>query len=904
MAELLGVAVLGLGLSALYALSSLGLVLTYRGSGVVNFAQGAIGLCAAFVWFELHVNGSWPFGLAVLVAVVAAAAAGALIHLGLMRPLRTASSIARTVVTLGLLITLQALVILRYGPVVNTVPSTLPTDPWILGAVTVPADRLILIAVALVLTVALWVVYRFSGFGRSTSAVAEDQTLAAAVGVSPDVVAAANWALSSALSALAAILVAPIITLHASSMTTLVIGALAIALIAGFRSFPVAFVASIVLGIGQTLLTRFVDQPGAAAAAPFLVMIVVMTVRGRAIPLRDHPFAKQPRVGSGRIRPAPIVAAALVTTVLVLVLSEAWVLAIGTTLAVSTFLLSFVVLVGYVGQISLAQWPLAGFGAWVAGRLMAAHGVPFLPAALIGVAATVALAIVIALPAVRVRGINLAIVTFGLGAVLEFLLFTNSDYTGGIGGTAVDMELFGWSFDGGLHPYRYVSVTFVVLVALALVVTNVRRGLVGRRMLAVRTNERAAAALGIGVTSVKLYGFALAAGIAAVGAVLVTFSVGIVDYHQFSSFQSTVYLGLAYLGGIGFVAGPLLGAPLGPGTVGAQFGKDVLVGLGEYLPLIGGIALVLTVVANQDGMAHDLARVSRRVAARLGLGDRAIRQPARAALVSRPGQERERVRPSTLAVSGLSVRYGGTTVLDGVSLDVRPGEVVGLIGPNGAGKTTLIDSITGFTRPTAGSVTLDGAELAGRSPSARARAGISRAFQSLELFEDLTALENIIAATDPASRSCYVTDLVRPAPVRLGPGVTDAVREFRLEDDLDRPASDLPYGRRRLLAIARAVASGPSVLLLDEPAAGLSGEESRELARVVRRLADEWGMAVLLIEHDVEFVMDTCDRLVVLDFGRVISSGEPGEVRRDPAVVEAYLGGESAALAMRTEATS
>ncbi|GAA1853192.1 branched-chain amino acid ABC transporter permease/ATP-binding protein [Pseudonocardia ailaonensis] len=904
MTELLGVAVLGLGLSSLYALASLGLVLTYRGSGVVNFAQGAIGLCAAFVWFELHVNGSWPYLPALVVAVVAAAILGAVIHFAFMRPLRTASAIARTVVTLGLLITLQAAVILRYGSVVNTVPSALPTTPLSVGGVTVPVDRLVLIAVAAALTVALWLVYRFTGFGRSTSAVAEDQTLAGAVGVSPDVVAAANWALSSALAALAAILVAPIITLHASSMTTLVIGALAIALIAGFRSFPVAFAASVVLGVGQTLVTRLVDQPGAAAAAPFVVMIIVMTVRGKAIPLRDHPFAKQPRVGSGRLRPGPVVAGAIVTTVLVLTLSEAWVLAIGTTLAVATFLLSFVVLVGYVGQISLAQWPLAGFGAWVAGRLMSAHGVPFLPALVIGVVATVVLAVVIALPAVRVRGINLAIVTFGLGAVLEFLLFTNSEYTGGIDGTAVDMELFGWSFDGGLHPYRYVVVTFVVLLLLSVVVTNVRRGLVGRRMLAVRTNERAAAALGIGVTSVKLYGFALSAGIAAVGAVLVSFSVGIVDYAQFSSFGSTVYLGLAYLGGIGFLAGPLLGSPLAPSTIGTQFGKDVLVGLGAYLPLIGGIALVLTVVANQDGVANDLARISRRVVDRIGLHRRSNGRARPVALPESPVADRGRVRPALLEVEGLSVSYGSTVVLDGVSLDVRPGEVLGLIGPNGAGKTTLIDSITGFTRPTAGTVTLDGADLLGRSPSARARAGISRAFQSLELFEDLTALENIIAATDPASRACYVTDLLRPAPVRLEPGVVDAIREFRLEDDLDRPASDLPYGRRRLLAIARAVASGPSVLLLDEPAAGLSGEECRELARVVRRLADEWGMAVLLIEHDVEFVMETCDRLVVIDFGRVISSGDPAVVRHDPAVVEAYLGGGSAPLALNAERTS
>jgi sulfate-transporting ATPase len=176
------------------------------------------------------------------------------------------------------------------------------------------------------------------------------------------------------------------------------------------------------------------------------------------------------------------------------------------------------------------------------------------------------------------------------------------------------------------------------------------------------------------------------------------------------------------------------------------------------------------------------------------------------------------------------------------------------------------------------------------SPSRRARAGLSRSFQSLALFEDATVLDNLRAAADPRDRMSYLRDLVHPLDPALPAEVIAAIDEFRLRAVLGRHVRSLPYGQRRLLSIARAVATRPSVLLLDEPAAGLGDVERRELAAVVRRLAGDWGLAVLLVEHDMEFVMSVCDHVVVLDFGRKISEGSPEQVRRDPAAVAAYLG--------------
>jgi sulfate-transporting ATPase len=251
------------------------------------------------------------------------------------------------------------------------------------------------------------------------------------------------------------------------------------------------------------------------------------------------------------------------------------------------------------------------------------------------------------------------------------------------------------------------------------------------------------------------------------------------------------------------------------------------------------------------------------------------------------------VAPATLSVSGVTVKFGGVTAVQDASLEVRPGEVVGLIGPNGAGKTTLVDAITGCVRPVAGDVRLNDRPLSSLPVYRRARAGVSRSFQQLELFESNTVRENLMVASDGYSLVPYVTDLVRPTNPPLSSTATAAVRELALEQYLDTRVSDLPYGRRRLVAIARAIAVAPSILLLDEPAAGLSATETAELATVVRRLAQEWRLGVLVIEHDMSFVMSVCDRITVLDFGLQIASGTPAEIRADPAVVAAYLGEES-----------
>jgi ABC-type branched-subunit amino acid transport system ATPase component/ABC-type branched-subunit amino acid transport system permease subunit len=892
MQEVIRFALLGFGVGALYALASQGLIVIYRGSGVLNFGLGAIGMVGAYLEYELTQNHGWAFVPALILGVLASGVVGALVHLLIMRPLRNVSPIVRVIATLGVMVTIQAIAVLRYQADPRFVPSALPVHVWhLFGTVVISSDRVILLAIALVLTTGLWALYRFTKFGLGTSAVAENERAAASLGWSPDRIATINWTLGSALAGLAAILIVPIVTLQPAVLTNLVLAATAAALVAGFRSFPIAMVAGLLMGIAQTEGDRYISQPGVGDSFPFILIVVWMLFRGKALPLRDYLLQRLPSVGTGRPHWPMIGFGTAIAVLLIAFTNALWITAFTVTFGVAIVLLSILVLTGYAGQLSLAQFAIAGFGAFVAGRLMAADGFPFWLGILAGVAAAVPLGVLFAIPAVRTRGINLAILTLGLGTAIELILFDNQDLTGGVSGTIIKSPtLAGFNIDASPHPARYAFFVLACLLIVTLAVANIRRGRTGRRLIAVRTNERAAAALGISVRGVKLYAFGLSAGIAALGGILIAFQSTAVTYSNFTNFTSITDVGIAVVGGVGFLVGPLIGGTLTTGGLDQQILQSISSGLGKWVPLIGGISIIVLVLLNQNGIAKEtiaqIGWVRKKLAARFP-----ILGPRRGKPVTLPAFEGvQKVNPQTLEASGITVRYGGTVAVDDVSLSVKPGQIVGLIGPNGAGKTTFIDAVTGFTKPAAGSLTLDGADISRWSPVRRARAGLGRSFQSLELFEDSTVFDNLRAASDPRDGLSYVRDLVYPFAPPLPGEVVSAIKEFHLEDDLERLVEDLSYGQRRLLAIARAVATRPGILLLDEPAAGLGDVESSELASLVRRLASDWGMGILVIEHDMSFVMSVCDELVVLDFGRKISQGPPDQVRRDPAVIAAYLG--------------
>jgi len=928
--EIVRYAVLGLGIGALYALIAAGLVTVYRGSGIVNFAQGAFVMFAGYLDYELTTSAGLNFWPAMILTVAATALLGALVQLVVLRPMRNSSPLTRVVATLGVLITLQSAAALHYGYQSLAVASYLPTRSVdILPGVPVGLNDVIIFVIGLVITVALWALYRRSPFGRLTAAVAENQRAAASLGRSPDIIEVTNWMIGAGLAGLAGVLIAPITFLDPNDLALLVVPAMAAALVGGFASFPLAFAGALLIGVGESLTTQYVSNPGWSDSAAFLLIIAVVLIRGRGLPLRSFVLDRLAAVGSGRVRVIPLLVSYVALMVLLgFVLPVQWILPTAVTLVAMLFCLSVLVVVGYGGQLSLAQYVIGGLAALVTAQLAGgtAHW-PFILAALVGVAVAVATGGLMGIPALRTRGITLAIVTLGLAVVLFSLVLNNASYNGGVAGISIDPPtLFGWNINPLFYQGRYAMVCVTALFLAGLAIANVRRGASGRKLLAVRSNERAATALGISVYWVKLYAFMLAAGVAGVAGILLAFMQSAVLPAQFDQLTSINYVTVTVVGGTGLIGGSALGALLIPNGLFAQVFASWPT-LNSWLPLIGGLSVIFVLRTNQDGlfaMNRDMlvaayrrlaGRVSgRRAAAATALAAPALATPAggmpapaapaatgpRAAApaaaavgaVERPAASRTiRVAPATLRVDGLRVTFGGVTAVADASLTVVAGEVAGLIGPNGAGKTTLIEAITGFVRPSGGDIRLNDVSIRGWSARRRAVGGLARSFQSVELFAGLTVRENLAVACESASgRLRYLSDLVRPGRIRLSPAALQCVEDFGLAGDLDRPAESLPFGRRRLVAIARAVAAQPSVLLLDEPAAGLDDVETAELSVLVRSLAHDWGIAVLLIEHNLDMVLQLCDRVTVIVTGSILYSGAPDDVRNHPDVMAAYIG--------------
>lgn len=639
---------LGTGSGAVYAAVAVGLVLTYRSSGVLNFAHGAVAMYATYVFVGLRADGELFLPvpgsagrvdvgeLATAPAAVAAIAAAALLevlaYLLVFRPLRRAPALSRVVASIGLMLTLQAIVTLQYGADAVTVPSVLPDDPVSVLGTRVPADRLYLAGIVVVIGAALWAAYRFTRFGLASRAAAEDETALALVGWSPSAVAAVNWALAGVLAAIGGILAGPIVAPDPTSFSLLVVPALAAALVAGLTSFGGTVAVALALGMAQSVLLEvqtdatWLPASGVGLALPFLLVLGTAIVRGRLLPERGGPVTgRLPLVGRpGHVVVLTVVGFAVGAFVLA-GLDSPYRLAAVDSLIAALVCLSLVVVTGYLGQLSLAQMAIAGIAGFGLSRLQHDLGVPFPVDVILATAAATVAGLLIGIPALRVRGAALAVATLAGALAVEALVFKEPRLTGGFAGSEVDApSVGGLDFAPAAFGEEYPRLPFALLVlgivcACCAGVAMLRNSSLGRQMLAVRDNERAAESVGIGVTAMKLAGFAIAAAIAGLAGALTGWEQGRLSFASYGVFASLALVAIAYIGGIGTISGALLGGAL-VGSGLAFTALEDAAELGRYQLLASGLAVLVVSVLAPDGVAGGAVRLARRLGRRRPTG--------------------------------------------------------------------------------------------------------------------------------------------------------------------------------------------------------------------------------------------------------------------------------------------
>lgn len=914
------VLMLGAIVGTTYGLLAAGLVIVYRTNKVINFAHGEIGAFAAAVFGLAVVRWGVPYWLAFPLALALGGLVAAGTEVVVIRRLRNAPKLMSIVATLGV-----GQFLLLFGFTVNDqagagqlYPQPVGLPDFMLGGLRVSPAFSGMLILSPILIIALGVFLKRSRFGigiRSASANSEAARLA---GIMAPRMSSLAWGLAGILAAFTAILTQPTrgFTTVESFGPSLLLMALAGAVLARMASIPVAVIAGVGLGLFEQVLKWNYPGGGAVEIAIFVLILLALLIQKQRGGREED---KGSWASVQAIRPLPEelrslwlvrnlgrilgLAALAVALSLPLVMSHSAAVSMTVIFAYAIVALSLAVVTGMGGQLTLGQFAFAGIGAVASYHISMRTGwfpLSFLYAGVI--AAGVAL--VVGLPALRIRGLMITVTT------LAFALATPAALIGHpwLLGDGVDPGrpiVFGQPLDTGKAYYFAGVATLLVALLLA---RNIRSSGFGRLMIAVRDNEDNARAFTVGATAVKMQGMLIAGFLAGIGGAMYGHALSFIGETTFPVSASIDIAKIAVIGGISMLTGPLVGAlfvmgipafvPLDTaGLAASSFGQLLII---MYLPK----GLVQIVVPIRDRIVRYLGRragidVDVAYARRDGHADQTPPpQPTRQRTLAHTKHFNGNRQRELLEVHGLRKHFGGVHAVKNVSFTVRYGETIGLIGPNGAGKTTTFELISGFTRPDHGTVSFQGRDITWLSPEARGRQGLIRSFQDAALFPTMTVEETVMLACERTMPTRFFPSLagLRRGDVRKRRQAQEIVELMGLGRYRTKQILELSTGTRRITELACLVALQPTLLLLDEPSSGVAQRETEALGTLLRDLKRQFDMTLVIIEHDIPMVMSLSDRVIAMADGEIIAIGTPEQVRHDPKVVEAYLGGDPTAI--------
>ncbi len=899
MSQFLPFIVIGVTTGAVYGLAGTGLVLTYKTSGIFNFAYGSIAALSVFVFYFLHDEHglAWPLA-ALLCVLVMGPVEGVLLEL-VARRLDPVSATLKVVATVGLLLVVLGVGTLWFGNQTSTFPSFLPTSTVRFAGVNVTWEQIIVVIVSVVATAGLYYLFRWVRIGVAMRAVVDNPELLDMTGESPVRVRRWAWIIGTVFASAAGLLLAPSLSLDALIITMLVVQAFGAAAVGYFSNLPLTFAGGLVIGVAGALASKYVVSiswlSGLPVGLPFIILFVVLVVTPRRrlmerrlvhkLPVRSSWYAPtRVRLGAGAV---VLVALAFAPQVA------------GPQLTVwSAFLidvilfLSLGLMVRKAGQISLCHLAFAAVGAAAFGHLLTDWHVPWLAGLVISGLVAVPVGALIAIPAIRLSGVFLAIATFGFGVLLAEMVYPTNLMFGvnaGVPTPRPHVSIGPWNMSSDSGFYYLLLVIAVLSVAAVLAA---ERGRLGRLLGGLADSPLALEAHGATTNTTLVLVFCIGAAMAAVAGALTSslyyYAVG-ANFAPFTSLTLVALVVIVTVGDPWYAVVAALGFAVFPGyvTVG---------NVNTYLEIVFG--LFAAMFALQNGNAPSVPLFLRQRLERLGAGrqkhtTRAVSSVPPSGTPGDAGTPTPGAHPPALEVRGLSVRFGGLQAVDGVSLHAERGAVTGLIGPNGAGKTTIFNVCSGLIRPSAGTVVLHEAEATKMAPAERARRGLGRTFQRAQLFDSLTVRQNVQLGREASMAGGNPLTQLLSGPQRWAEVQArgeEALALVGIEGLAGQQAGLLTTGQRRLVELARVLAGPFDVLLLDEPSSGLDVAESRHFGDIVREVVRRRGVTVLIIEHDMTLVRQVCSTVYVLDFGRLIFEGTTEQMLASQEVRRAYLG--------------